>query len=226
MTSLKLTHQFVFIVGVLFLQVIFAQPANALSFKIDNPFKGVQFNKEKTLKKELEYKSKKTKELNSKIEQKVEIVQSHKNETIALAEDLKKTEEEIKVIEAKVEQRKAELASKTVTIKGYASDAAGNRYAGGNCTWYVKSKRPDIGNFWGNANNWINSAKAGGFDIGNKPKIGAIGVTQSGYYGHVVYVEDVNGDSIKISEMNAVGLGVVSSRNASASEFSYIYAMR
>lgn len=97
---------------------------------------------------------------------------------------------------------------------------AGNNYTPGNCTWYVKSKRPDIPNNWGDAYVWIGSAQASGYKTGSVPRVGAIG--QAGI--HVVYVERVNGNgTVYISEMNYVGLGVVSDRTVPASTFTYIY---
>lgn len=95
----------------------------------------------------------------------------------------------------------------------------GNTYSYGYCTWYVKNKRPDIPNNWGDAYMWLGNAQAQGWPTGSNPKVGAIGTAGN----HVVYVESVEGDTISISEMNAVGWNVVSSRTASASEFSYIY---
>lgn len=98
-----------------------------------------------------------------------------------------------------------------------------NTYTYGQCTWYVKNRRPDIGGFWGNANQWIGSAQASGYSTGSVPVVGAIGVDYSGYYGHVVYVESVNGDSVTVSEMNYAGVGVVNTRTVPAGTFTYIY---
>ena len=98
--------------------------------------------------------------------------------------------------------------------------SAGNTYAAGYCTWYAKNRRPDLPNRLGNANTWVARAAAQGIPTGSAPRAGAIG--QQGM--HVVYVESVNGDgTVTISEMNYKGLGVVSSRTAPASNFSYIY---
>lgn len=96
-----------------------------------------------------------------------------------------------------------------------------NGYVPGNCTWYVKNKRPDIGGYWGDAGyNWISAARAAGYATGSTPAAGAIGVVP----GHVVYVESVNADgSANISEMNYAGLYSVRTRVAAASEFQYIY---
>jgi surface antigen len=98
--------------------------------------------------------------------------------------------------------------------------SSGNTYTPGYCTWYAKSRRPDLPNRMGNASAWVSSAAAQGFATGSTPRAGAIG--QQG--NHVVYVESVNGDgTITISEMNYRGLYVISSRTAAASSFRYIY---
>lgn len=98
----------------------------------------------------------------------------------------------------------------------------GNGYDYGNCTFYIKTKRPDIGNFWGNADQWGHSARTEGYLVDDNPSVGAIGVAVN--YMHVVYIEAVNGDStVTLSEMNYVSLGVISTRTAPVSEFTYIH---
>ena len=100
------------------------------------------------------------------------------------------------------------------------ASSAGNTYAPGYCTWYAKSRRPDLPNRMGNAISWVSSAAANGYATGGVPKAGAIG--QQG--NHVVYVESVNSDgSVTVSEMNYKGLYVVSTRTVPAGSFSYIY---
>jgi len=101
-----------------------------------------------------------------------------------------------------------------------AGSSAGNTYYYGYCTFYAKSRRPDLPNNLGNADTWVARAAAQGLPTGSAPRAGAIG--QQGM--HVVYVESVNGDgTVTISEMNFVGWGVVSSRTVPASSFMYIY---
>lgn len=73
---------------------------------------------------------------------------------------------------------------------------------------------------------WLRSAQLAGYQSGSSPKVGAIGVYR--YGNHVVYVEGINPDnSIFISEMNyhsgGGGEGIVSHRNAKASDFTFIY---
>jgi len=156
--------------------------------------------------------------------------------TIKDAELEKKTQEEAR-LKAEIEKKEAELQAKReaeltlansviaspASISYKDGDNSGNTYVPGNCTWYAKNKRPDLPNRMGNARNWYSSAKNAGYATGTNPKAGAIGVSFNGGMGHVVYIESVSGGQINISEMNAVGLGVVSSRVASAGEFVYIY---
>lgn len=103
-----------------------------------------------------------------------------------------------------------------------------NTYVAGQCTWYAKSKRMDLPSNLGNANQWLANAQAQGLATGSSPQAGAVGVSFEGYYGHVVYIERVNPDgSVFLSEMNyrgsGGGPGIVSTRNAPASQFKYIY---
>ncbi len=101
-----------------------------------------------------------------------------------------------------------------------AANSPGNTYAAGYCTWYAKSRRPDLPNRLGNASSWVSRSAALGYATGTAPQAGAIG--QQG--NHVVYVESVNSDgTVTVSEMNYRGLYVVSSRTASAASFRYIY---
>jgi surface antigen len=116
-------------------------------------------------------------------------------------------------------QRQTTRASGTVTSIARGS-SAGNAYYAGYCTWYAKSRRPDMPNNLGNADTWVVRAAAQGFATGSTPRAGAIG--QQGM--HVVYVERVNRNgTVTVSEMNYKGFGVVSSRTVPASTFRYIY---
>lgn len=97
-----------------------------------------------------------------------------------------------------------------------------NSYDWGNCTAGVASwvHVPDD---LGNANMWAINAKSEGYEVSDVPQVGSVGQTSAGYWGHVVLVEQVNGDQVYIKEMNAQGLGVVDERWATASDFVYIY---
>jgi len=79
------------------------------------------------------------------------------------------------------------------------------------CTWYVSSRRSVA---WsGNAREWYAAARSLGFSVGAAPQVGAIMVSRESGYGHVAYVESVNGNSFTISEMNFHGFGVISQRH-------------
>ncbi|MCE5097065.1 CHAP domain-containing protein [Staphylococcus devriesei] len=110
------------------------------------------------------------------------------------------------------------------TTKAFAgkSSSGANLYTAGQCTYYVYEKAGNIGNTWGNANNWATAAAQDGYSVSNSPKAGAVMQTSQGAYGHVAYVENVNSDgSVEVSEMNYNGgPGVVSTRTISASQAS------
>jgi surface antigen len=108
--------------------------------------------------------------------------------------------------------------AKLSTVAGGWSQ--GNQYAAGNCTWYVKNKRPDLPNNLGNASTWLSRARAQGIETGSIPREGAVG--QRG--NHVVYVERINSDgTVTISEMNYRGLYKITQRTLPANYFAYIY---
>ena len=76
---------------------------------------------------------------------------------------------------------------------------------GGQCVDYAGYKRPDLvaRGVRGNANYWDDSARSLGVLVDRTPSAGAIFQTDSGWVGHVGYVEAVNPDgSIEVTEMN------------------------
>jgi len=79
----------------------------------------------------------------------------------------------------------------------------GGPYGRGQCTQWAWYNRQDLPSTLGNANAWARNAAAAGYVVNRTPAAGAIFQTSSGWYGHVGYVEAVNGDgSIVVSEMN------------------------
>ena len=92
----------------------------------------------------------------------------------------------------------------------------GNRFPWGWCTWYVAEVRGDV-TWRGNAGQWLANARAQGKPTGRMPAVGAILVTNESWWGHVAYVEAVNGDQVTVSEMNYAGFGVTSRRTISNS---------
>ena len=110
--------------------------------------------------------------------------------------------EEAPVEEAPVEEAPAELAA----TYEYASTP--NTYPVGQCTWGAKTMAPWVGNYWGNAKDWIASAQAAGHSVGTTPVAGAIAVwpNDGGGYGHVAYVTSASGaNSIQVMESNYAG---------------------
>lgn len=90
-------------------------------------------------------------------------------------------------------------------------------YPVGQCTHYVWSRRPVPG--WGNATSWLYEAKQAGWTISDKPIAGAIGWT----YGHVVYVESVQGSTVTISEANYDWRGSIRTITVPTSKYTYLY---
>lgn len=111
-------------------------------------------------------------------------------------------------------------ASSTGTpVRARTSDT-GNLYAQGNCTFYSKSRRPDLPNNLGNANTWVTRASSQGYSTGTKPVAGAIGQKRN----HVVYVESVNSDgTFNLSEWNYRNLYETTYRTVSSVGWRFIY---
>lgn len=96
------------------------------------------------------------------------------------------------------------------------------------CTWWAcmreRSLGHEVGRFWGNGNQWDDSAKAAGWVQG--AQAGGIvsfegGVTYNGIptspmYGHVAVIEQVDGDVVHITE-GGTGFGKVHTTTLSAS---------
>ncbi len=87
------------------------------------------------------------------------------------------------------------------TLNGY--------YIGGlvcECVSYTGWKAYEIYGLvlaWGNAYNWDNRARSAGYEVNRTPAPNTIGQVDSGAYGHVFWVENVNGDgSINVTEYN------------------------
>lgn len=103
------------------------------------------------------------------------------------------------------------------------------------CVSYVAWKIASTGRYVphfggaGNANQWPSTAARHGIPSGSTPKAGAAAVMNIGYYGHVMYVESVNGDgTITVSDYNRGWDGLYRGPDAdgsriSASGLTYIY---
>lgn len=111
------------------------------------------------------------------------------------------------------EPKKPKPQSPVISTNNYFGQS--HSYPYGYCTWWVAQRRkvPSLGN----AKDWLNNAKALGFDvcIGKDciPKKGAIVSLKTRHaLGHVAYVEEVLEGKILISEMNYAGWGVMTKR--------------
>lgn len=175
----------------------------------------------------------KTSKLNDAAQQ-IQDLQSKKQSLAQQLDDIKQQVNDLnqqlsdKKAAADAEQARVDaLKNMFVHINGYAADSSGNLYAFGNCTWYVKNRRPDIPNNLGNANTWYVTAQAEGWNVGTAPKKGAVGTTTAGWAGHVVYVEGVSLDglTVTVSEMNYAGFDQIDERTVPASDFLYIYEL-
>lgn len=94
-----------------------------------------------------------------------------------------------------------------------AERVSASRFDWGNCTWWVASRRSVP--WLGNAVEWYGNAQTMGYAVGDVPVPGAILVRRSAVwtgYGHVAYVESVDGTTFTVSEMNVNGLGELTTR--------------
>lgn len=98
------------------------------------------------------------------------------------------------------------------------------------CVSYVAWKIASTGRFvphfggMGNANQWEGTVAGYGISSGSTPKRGAAAVLYVGEYGHVMYVESVNGDgTITVSDYNLAWDGLYRNYTRSASGLTYIY---
>lgn len=77
------------------------------------------------------------------------------------------------------------------------------------CVSYVAWKVYESGRFmpyWGgrgNANQWDDNARSAGIPVDSTPRAGSAAVSNSGYYGHIMWVESVNPNgTINVSQYN------------------------
>lgn len=97
-----------------------------------------------------------------------------------------------------------------LTVFSPLSAMAANTYSEGQCTWYAFKRWTELlgkepPHIYGNAGCWYDEAPKYGLSRGSEPQVGAIACWNNGYgddTGHVAIVEQVNSNSIKISEYN------------------------
>jgi surface antigen/peptidoglycan hydrolase CwlO-like protein len=81
--------------------------------------------------------------------------------------------------------------------------------------------------YWGgrgNANRWDDNARAAGIPVDGNPRSGDVAISNSGFYGHAMYVESVNSNgTINISQYNAGWDGTYSTNTISAAGLVFIH---
>lgn len=81
--------------------------------------------------------------------------------------------------------------------------------------------------YWGgrgNANRWDDNARAAGIPVDDNPRAGDVAISNSGFYGHAMYVESVNANgTINISQYNASWDGEYSTRTISPGGLVFIH---
>ncbi|WP_347301058.1 CHAP domain-containing protein [Enterococcus diestrammenae] len=96
----------------------------------------------------------------------------------------------------------------------------------------MKSVAPWVGTYWGNGNQWGYSAAADGYRVDSSPEVGSVAVFAAGFaganavYGHVAYVESVNGDGTITISQGGMGFATPAGpnyRTMSASGLQFIH---
>lgn len=96
-------------------------------------------------------------------------------------------------------------------------------YAFRNCTDWVAWRTGAPGGL-GNAKNWDDRAPSFGLGVGSEPRPGAAAVSNTGFYGHVMYVEAVNSDgTITVSDYNRAGTGKYDINRVSPRGLVFVY---
>lgn len=132
---------------------------------------------------------------------------------------------------AEVERLQAQQAAALAASFGGGSTSANSRCGGGypycnvtfvsyeadpwgmykrQCVSYTAFRVANSGRsmpYWGgrgNANQWPSNARAAGIpmDLGSGARVGDVAITTSGPYGHSMYVEEVIGDKVRVSQYN------------------------
>lgn len=68
--------------------------------------------------------------------------------------------------------------------------------------WAVQASGRTPPLYWGNAKDWVAAAYSRGLSVHRSPQKGDVAISTSGYWGHAMYVESVNGRSFTTSEYN------------------------
>jgi surface antigen len=80
--------------------------------------------------------------------------------------------------------------------------------------------------YWGgvgNANQWPGNAVRAGIPTGSTPRAGSVAISMAGGFGHAMWVEAVNGNTIYVSQYNYDLAGHYSEMSINGSGLIYIY---
>jgi surface antigen len=97
---------------------------------------------------------------------------------------------------------------------------SGRGYAYRNCTDFVAWKLQSLGvpdtrtRGLGNANTWDDRAPGKGVAVNGAPAVGSVAISNAGSFGHIAFVEWVNGGQITVSEYNRAGNGAYGTRSS------------
>lgn len=97
-----------------------------------------------------------------------------------------------------------------------------------NCTDWVSYRVRSTGRYvpagLGHAKNWVSSAPGYGYRVDQTPETGAAAVSTAGTFGHVMYVEAVNGNgTIIVSDYNRAGTGKYDSNSVNAAGLWFVH---
>jgi surface antigen len=91
--------------------------------------------------------------------------------------------------------------------------------------WKVQQTYGNMPNWAGvgNANQWPGDAQQWGIPTGSIPKVHSVAISMAGGYGHAMWVEAVNGNTIYVSQYNFDLAGHYSEMTLNGSGLTYIY---
>jgi surface antigen/peptidoglycan hydrolase CwlO-like protein len=68
--------------------------------------------------------------------------------------------------------------------------------------WAVEASGRTAPKYWSDAKKWVSRAKASGTYVDNRPQPGDVAISTAGTWGHAMYVEQVSGNMIYVSQYN------------------------
>ena len=97
------------------------------------------------------------------------------------------------------------------------------------CVSYTAWKVASTGRnmpYWGgrgNANQWDDNARAAGIPVDGVPRVGDVAISNAGEFGHAMYVESVNGNTVHVSQYNANWNGTYSTSDVPIAGLVFIH---